>query len=209
LSPEAIRVVTQKIVDLKVATFEGESILLTCKYVCAGLKWLATINKLPADPKTIVMNIMEVCMVSESVRYLESLKTFAELNNQAITEQSIMTIAESKYRDLALQKRWDISGTASTCNLQQSSTSTSPHTTFLPKKKNPIWDPPNENESEVKQIYNDKYKFCSKCQHWNKGDKGHTTSDHVIGYTKKRQTPAERTMVRLDTQTVSLTTFAV
>jgi hypothetical protein len=45
LSPEAVQVVIQKIVDLKVTSFEGESIPLTCKYARAGLKWLAIVNK--------------------------------------------------------------------------------------------------------------------------------------------------------------------
>jgi hypothetical protein len=40
---------------------------------------------------------------------------------------------------------------------------------------------PAEGESEVKMIFGEEYKYCGKCHRWNKGQRAHTTREHVVG----------------------------
>jgi hypothetical protein len=64
-SSEVFRKSTQNIVDLKMDKFEGESIPMACKSVRACYKWLDMVNKMPVNPQTIVINIIESCSVPE------------------------------------------------------------------------------------------------------------------------------------------------
>jgi hypothetical protein len=60
-----VRKVTQNIVDLKMDKFVGESLRMAYKSIRVSFKWLRRVRKMPADPDTIVMNILETCTVPE------------------------------------------------------------------------------------------------------------------------------------------------
>jgi hypothetical protein len=177
-SPDAVRKVTQNIVDLTMDKFIGESIPMACKTIRACYKWLDVVHKMPADPETIVLNILATCTVPEFLRYLESLKTHAELNDTSgttLTVQYLLTKAEDKYRDLVLTSKWDISGTGATFYQSPSSTNNENSARKI------LFAPPKDGESEVKNISGQDYKFCTKCRRWNKGSRAHTTSEHIVG----------------------------
>jgi hypothetical protein len=178
-SPGAVRKVTQNIVDLKMDKFVGESIPMACKSIRASFKWLEMVRKMPADPDTIVMNIFETCTVPEYLRYLESLKTYAELHASGtnLSVDYILTKSEDKYRDLVLNSKWDISGTGATF---YQSPSHRRNQSGNDDKPTP-YDRPSEGESEVKNILGQEHKYCGRCNRWNKGSRAHTTSEHIVG----------------------------
>jgi hypothetical protein len=193
-SPDAIRKVTQNIVDLKLDKFEGESIPMVCKSIRACFKWLDMVHKMPIDPETIVVNILETCTVPEYLRYLETLKVHAELNpNVQLSVDYLLTKSEEKYRELVLMSKWDISASGATFNLSRTPDRprTSERTQGAPTRKS-LFTKPKEGESEVKVILGEDYKFCGKCHRWNKGSRAHTTSEHVVGMrsTEGRGTPS-------------------
>jgi hypothetical protein len=115
-SPDAVRKVTQNIVKQKVDKFEGESI--PC--ICAGSKWLDMVSKMPVDPETILIEILDSCTVPEFLQYFESLKTHAELSPGIdLDVEYLFTKAEDKYCDIVLTSKWDISGTNAMFNLSR------------------------------------------------------------------------------------------
>jgi D-alanyl-lipoteichoic acid acyltransferase DltB (MBOAT superfamily) len=68
-SAGAVLKVTQNLVNLTMDKFAGESIPMACKSIRACFKWLDMVHKMPADPESIVLNILETCTVPEYLRY--------------------------------------------------------------------------------------------------------------------------------------------
>jgi hypothetical protein len=202
-SPQAVRKVTQNIVDLKMDKFEGESIPMACKSVRACYKWLDMVNKMPVDPETIILNIFESCTVPEFLRYIESLKTHSELTpGLDLTVDYLLSRAEEKYRDLVLTSKWDISGTGASFNLSRNHGSPNSGNSQRNPDRPSLFSKPKEGESEVKTILGQEYKYCGKCHRWNKGARAHTTSEHVVGLrrdTDTSSTGAEATSTGTET----------
>jgi hypothetical protein len=178
----AVRVVTNHVTTLTMEKFEGESIPMATKTLRAGFRWLKTVRKMPADPETITLNLMKTCTVPAFLRFIEALATNARLNKIALDADYVMTHAEDTYRSLVLLKEWDISGTNSSSfnaigrgtgnNNNRGRNNTS-------GVSNPLYLPPTEGGSEVRDINGKEHKYCKRCRRWRNDSGKHTTSEHV------------------------------
>jgi hypothetical protein len=50
---------------------------------------------------------------------------------------------------------------------------------------------PKEGEKEVKMIQGTEYKWCGKFHRWKKGDRAHTTSEHVVGFKHNQESTSD------------------
>jgi hypothetical protein len=89
-----------------------------------------------------------------------------------------MTHAEDTYHALVLLKEWDISGTNSSSFNAAGRGQRGP-TNNNGSVSNPIYLPPTEGGSEVKEINGREHKYCRRCRRWRGDADKHTTSEHV------------------------------
>lgn len=174
-SPEAIRLVTNNLTTLTMNKFEGDSIPLATKFLRAGFKWLTIVNKMIPDPETVTINLFKTSSVSNFTQFLDVLSTNAKLNNILLSYDYVMTHCEEKYKDMVLNKDWDLSRTSSSFyGGKGKGNNPTPPTT-----PNSDFAHPKAGEPEVKTIRNNEWKFCSICKRWRRNKAAHTTSEHI------------------------------
>jgi hypothetical protein len=74
VSPQASRIVVNKLDSLKISSFEGESVSLANKTIIAAHKRLHMIHKVPKDFEFLVLNIYRSTSVPSFSRFLKSIK---------------------------------------------------------------------------------------------------------------------------------------
>lgn len=172
VSPQAARLVINKIESLTMSSFEGESIALANKTIHAAHKWLSMINKIPNDFELIVLSIYKTTSVPSFLRFLEAIKIHSMGFGRTMTHEELMETAIKFYEEAILEGSWDRS-------TQSSFNANIPNAPKAPRFTNPIYSPPSEGDSEVKDIYGVTHKFCKICKRWTFGTRAHITSDHV------------------------------
>jgi hypothetical protein len=181
VSPQASRIVINKLESLKMSSFEGESVSLVNKTIIAAHKWLDMIDKVPKDFECLVLNIYRSTSIPSFSRFLEAIKLHGMGFNRSMNHDELMAYAAKFYEESILDGSWDRSN----------------HTSFNARFKgnskiNPIYQAPSGNESEVKDIFGVSHKYCKVCKRWTFGTKAHVSSEHVSNRsnTTNIQTPS-------------------
>ena len=186
---KAVRAITRELTSLKIPDQEGHSIAKTAKYIRSTIIWLEMVNMVPPDIDAIVYDVLETCTVVDFQLFLKTLSANASLNGITLTAANLLDKAEEHYRTLFLSKRrdaaehrgssfqgqaqWTPGGGGNTANNRRQRTPIVP----------PTWHrtAPGEGEPHERTYEERVYKWCSTCDRWLYGDRGHITSEHVQG----------------------------
>jgi hypothetical protein len=169
VSPEAIRVVTNKLATLSMADFEGESVLLVNKAILCTVKWLQMLNRPPHDLEVIVMRIYRTTSIPSFRNRLEAIRTThmsyhpATGYKTSINSETLLDMCAQYYEECILEGSWDHGASSS----------------FKARSIPPAFLPPREGETESKDINGKPYKYCKICRRWITGNKMHDTPHHV------------------------------
>ena len=169
VSPQASRLVTNKIESLTMNSFEGESIALANKTIHAAHKWLSMINKVPNDFEMIVLAIYKTSSIPSFLRFLEAVKLHGMGFGSTMSHEMLMEISHNFYEEATLEGTWDRSTNASFNNANGRN-----------RIANPLYLAPAEGASEIKDIFGVPHKFCKVCKRWTYGNRAHVTGDHIV-----------------------------
>lgn len=170
VSPQAARLVINKVESLNMSDIEGESIAVVNKTIHAIHKWLNMIRKVPNDFELIVLAIYKTTSIPVFQRFLEAVKLHSMGFGSTMSHEALMETALTFYEDAILEGTWDCS-TRSSFNAGASRPQRAP---------NPLYVAPLANEPEVKDIFGVTHKYCKVCKRWAFGTKAHISSDHVV-----------------------------
>jgi hypothetical protein len=193
---KAVRAITQEFASLKVPDHEGQSISKVAKYVRSTIIWLKMVSMLPPDIDAIVYDILDTCTVPDFQLFLKTLSANASLNGIKLSADDLLDKAESHYRTLILAKRWDAIGhQGSSFQGQAQRNQNAPATGTSGTRRErvhvvaPSWirTAPSDSEPHEREFEGRTYKWCSVCERWFYGDRGHITSEHVQGFQPQRR----------------------
>ena len=187
---KAVRSITRELSCLKITDHDGQSIAKFAKIIRSTIIWLEMVQMLPPDIDAMVVDILETCTVPDFQLFFKTLCANASLNGMHLSVEIMLTKAEEHYRFLILAKRWDAVGhqgssfNANSNNVQRSGTNPTSNNRRS-RVPPPPWHrtAPLAGESHEKTFDERIYKWCSVCDRWFYGDRGHLTNEHVPGYT--------------------------
>jgi hypothetical protein len=172
VSPQAARLVINKIESLQMSSFEGESVTLANKTINAAHKWLSMIHKVPQDFELLVLSIYRSTSIPSFSRFLEAIKLHNMGFGQTMNHEELMAYASKFYEDAILEGTWDRSTNTSYNARKRDQTKRDP-------SKPSIYKAPAANEKDVKDIFGVTHKYCRVCNRWTFGTKAHITADHT------------------------------
>jgi hypothetical protein len=201
-----IRSITNELINLRITDIPGQSIAITVSKIRAAKYWLNLAKMTPPDLLSIVKTIMKTCSVPDFLQYLISVITNAELNNKTLDVDELLTIVEAKYAALVISGDYDLStsgGSSFNANVvheasrnrgNQRNTS---NRNDRPRNNVPSWnrDAPADNAPQTREFESRTYTWCGTCGRWMYGDRGHLTSEHVVGHKSNRNNRNAPTMV--------------
>jgi hypothetical protein len=192
---KAVRAITQELATLKVPDHEGQSISKVAKYARSTIIWLNMVSMLPPDIDAIVYDILDTCTVPDFQLFLKTPSANARLNGIPLTAATLLDRAEAHYRTLILAKRWDAVGhQGSSFQGQAQRTQNAPAGTTGGRRERthvnaPSWirTAPSDSDPHEREFEGRTYKWCSVCERWFYGDRGHLTREHIQGFQPQRR----------------------
>jgi hypothetical protein len=99
VSPQASRIMVNKVIGMKMSDFEGKSITLVNKTLNAAHKWLTMIHHLPPDFVLIVLDIYETISVPYFARYLDTIELHSINAKHMLGHDQLMEMAAKFYEE--------------------------------------------------------------------------------------------------------------
>lgn len=172
VSVESIRLLIQQLENLKVTSYDGENITAVNSDIRATQQWLDAVNKVPDDFLVIVQKILKTCTVQDFLSYLNSVESGVQISRDLLgqttelTPEKYMELAEEKYKNLRLARKWIVEHKESSSFQASSNKSTS---------NKPSSAPPADGESEQRFVNGKAEFYCAHCKRWTKT---HVTANH-------------------------------